>query len=135
MRRPAFVNERNFRKLVRYLLGGVFLFSGAAKLIDPSGLTAQLDSLNLWTETGVTAIGYGLILFEIVLGIFILVRLNRKVLFTTIATLSVFCCFLAYKILTHDHSTCGCFGSIIVQTNKQELTNNIVMLMALTYLK
>ena len=94
---------------------------------------AQFRGLSLHTDI-IRAGVYGLIAFEIILGSLLIFKYNRKVLYTTIVTLSVFSIFLAYKIITHDPLSCGCFGNWILTGNHQELTLDLFLLLIGIYL-
>ena len=130
----SYINEKNFKLAVKIVLGLVFIVSGISKLIDPELLTIQLEGFKFLNPFVIEIIAYSLILFEMILGALILFKTNRKVLFTTVVTLTVFSLFLMYKIITHDQSLCGCFGNFILASNHQELTQNLILLAMGVYL-
>jgi len=130
----SYLNEKNFKLAVKIVLGLVFIVSGISKLIDPELLTIQLEGFKFLNPVTIEVIAYLLILFEMILGALILLKTNRKVLFTAVGTLTVFSLFLAYKIITHDPSACGCFGNFINVSNHQELTQDLVLLLGTIYL-
>ena len=130
----SYLNEKNFKFAVKIILGLVFIVSGISKLFAHDLLTIQLEGFKFLNPVVIEIIAYSLILFEIILGALILFKTNRKVLFTTVGTLTVFSLFLTYKIITHDQSLCGCFGNFILASNHQELTQDLVLLLGAVYL-
>jgi len=130
----SYINEKNFKFAVKIVLGLVFIVSGISKLFAHDLLIIQLEGFKFLNPVAIEIIAYSLILFEMILGALILFKTNRKVLFTTVVTLTVFSLFLTYKILTNDPSTCGCFGNFILASNHQELTQDLVMLLGAIYL-
>jgi len=129
-----YFNESTFKTVVRLILGGVFIIAGIAKLFDHRLLSAQLKGILPLNIVGFEASAYALIAFEIVLGALIIFKLKPLVLYTTIGTLIIFIGYLSYKVYTHDPSTCGCFGNFVYVSNKQELLNNLVLLMGSVYI-
>jgi len=130
----GYVTERRIKLAVRIILGGVFIIAGIAKLFDHRLLSAQLKDIFPLNIVGFEASTYALIAFEIVLGALIIFKLKPSVLYTTIGTLIIFIGYLSYKIYNHDPSTCGCFGNFVYVSNKQELLNNLVLLMGSVYI-
>lgn len=130
----SYLNEKNFKFTVKIVLGLVFIVSGISKLFAHDLLVIQLEEFKFLNPIIIEVIAYSLILFEMILGALILFKTNRKVLFTTVGTLTVFSLFLTYNILTNDPSTCGCFGNFILASNHQELTQDLVMLLGAIYL-
>jgi len=130
----SYINEKNFKFAIKIVLGLVFIVSGISKLFAHDLLIIQLEGFKFLNPIVIEVIAYVLILFEMILGALILFKTNRKVLFTTVGTLTVFSLFLAYKIITHDQSLCGCFGNFILASNHQELTQDLVLLLGAIYL-
>jgi triosephosphate isomerase len=129
-----YITEQNIKLAVRFILGGVFIFAGVSKLVDPKLFIRSLQSIIPLSDIYIIFFTYGFILFEIVLGLVILFYINHKVLLITISTLSILCIYLMYKIYINDNSFCGCFGSFLVLSNKKEFVNNLILLMISIYL-
>lgn len=65
--------------LSRAILGGVFLYAGAAKVVDRGGLAASIRSYGLsLPEWFVTAAAFALPYLEILLGLYLLVGLFTR---------------------------------------------------------
>lgn len=122
----------------RFVLAGVFIFSGFVKAIDPLGTTYKIqdyfEALNLMslTPTIVLFIGALLIAFvEFCLGVFLLFGFRRR-----ISTLFVFILMIIMTLLTfwlaavNPISDCGCFGDAIKLTNWQTFFKNVFLLIA-----
>ena len=129
----GYVTERRIKLAVQIILGGVFIIAGISKFIDPKLLIAQFGKAGITNAILSNISAYGLITFETILGLLLIFRFRQWILVTTGATLTIFCIFLTYLIITHDPSTCGCFGNFIYVSNRQELSNNIVLIMGLIY--
>jgi len=129
-----YLTERNIKLAVRIILGGVFIIAGISKFIDPKLLLAQLSKAGIPNAIFSNIGAYGLITFETILGLMLIFRFRQWILITTGATLGVFCIFLTYLILTNDPATCGCFGNFLHFSNKQELSNNLVLILGIIYL-
>ncbi len=97
----------------RILLGGVFLFAGVAKALDPGSLAASIRSygLNL-PEWFVSVSAYSLPYLEILLGLYLLAGLFTKPsAWTTNALMLLFIVALAQGAARGLEIDCGCFGA------------------------
>jgi hypothetical protein len=97
-------------KYVPLLLGALFLYSGAYKLLSPGEATFALISLDLphwlarWTIILATAV-------ELYLGVILLARIDLKWgLAATSALMLAFTAFLWYLSTLAHPPTCGCMG-------------------------
>ena len=124
--------------LCRFLLGGVFIFSGFVKAVDPSGVQYKIQEYS--TAFGlISYIPHSLHLilaillsaFEFTIGIMLFFGIRRRssallalvtMLFMTPLTL--------YLALANPVSDCGCFGDALVLTNWQTFSKNIILLIA-----
>lgn len=97
----------------RLLLGGVFLYAGASKVLDPGGLAVSIRSYGLGLpEWFVTFSAYSLPLIEVLLGIYLLVGLfTRTSTWAVNVLLVVFLAALVQGALRGLEIDCGCFGS------------------------
>lgn len=95
----------------RLLLGGVFVYAGALKLPDPAASVRAVRAYRVLPEAVVPAVGYGLPVLEVALGVLLL--LGLAVRFTAVLTGLLLIVFIAgmasawARGLTID---CGCFG-------------------------
>jgi putative oxidoreductase len=97
----------------RLVLGGVFLYAGASKVLDPGGLAVSIRSYGLGLpEWFVTFSAYSLPLIEVLLGIYLLVGLfTRASAWAVNILLVVFLAALVQGALRGLEIDCGCFGS------------------------
>ena len=118
----------------RVLFGATFIFSGFVKAIDPIGFAYKIEdyliSFDL-TQFIPLALTFAvvLILFEFLLGVFILLGIYRKVS-TPIAILFmvVMTPMTLYIALKNPVEDCGCFGDALVIDNWTTFYKNIVLI-------
>lgn len=124
---------------LRFVLAGVFIFSGFVKAVDPMGTAYKLaDYAEAFGLTGAVQPGLFvtgsmlLCLFEFVLGIWLLFAIWRRTALT--ATL-VFLCLMTpltlYLAIANPVSDCGCFGDAVHLTNWQTFAKNLILLACL----
>lgn len=126
--------------VLRLVVGGVFLFSGFTKGIDPWGSIykfgeyasmfglAGYDGLLPFMAFSVSAI-------EFALGVFLLVGIYRR--FTPYAMLLMMAVMLPltlYIAVTGEMSDCGCFGDAVTLTNWGTFWKNVPLTLAVVYL-
>ena len=97
----------------RLVLGGVFLFAGATKALNPGGLAASIRTYELGLpEWFVTLGAHALPYLEILLGFYLLIGLFTKLsAWTTNALMAVFIVVLLQGALRGLEIDCGCFGA------------------------
>ena len=97
----------------RLVLGGTFLYAGAAKVLDAGGLAASIRSYGLGLpEWFVTLSAYSLPPFEVLLGVYLLVGLfTRTSAWTANGLMLLFIVALAQGAFRGLEIDCGCFGS------------------------
>ena len=130
----AIKSKINYKIFLRLILGLVFLVSGISKLLGPENFIKEIDKINFLGITVSHAAAYGFILFELVLGVLLIFRFNKRVLVVTTATIVVLSCYLGFKVIIHDNSDCGCFGNFIYRSNMSALIQDILLLIAAVYL-
>ena len=95
----------------RLLLGGVFIVSGVLKLPDPAASVRAVRAYQLLPEAVVPAVGYGLPVLEVAIGLMLVLGVHVRVAAVVSAVLLVM--FVTgvgsawARGLTID---CGCFG-------------------------
>ncbi len=124
------------------VLGGTFLFSGFVKVADPMGMTHKLhayaasvglpfDDFSLLLQTMAVSLG----VLEFVLGVYLLIRLRRR-LATRVTALfmAVFTLLTGWIYMSNPVPDCGCFGDAITLTNGETLAKNAILLVLSIYL-
>ena len=128
------IYENILKRIVKYIICGVFIFAGLAKLIDPTAFMTTIEHFINLQYSFLRNITILIASIEILIGLFLFIKPTKFVLNIVIGILSIFCIFLAWQIITFSPLGCGCFGSIIQVTNKQQLLNDIALLMGTIYL-
>ncbi|KAA6335420.1 Triosephosphate isomerase [termite gut metagenome] len=124
--------------LCRFLLSGVFIFSGFVKAIDPLGsqykIQEYLESFGMaaWFPSYFSlGVSIALSSLEFIIGVFLFFGIGRKRTTAIAVFLMLFMTPLTfYLALTNPVSDCGCFGDAWVLTNWQTFGKNIVLLSA-----
>lgn len=105
----------------RILVGALFIFSGFIKLNDPLGFSYKLqeyfsqDVLNIPSlEPYALMISVLVVVFEVVLGVFLLIGYKPKFTVWSLLAMIVFFTFLTFYAAYFDKvKDCGCFGDFI----------------------
>lgn len=120
----------------RILVGGLFIFSGLIKLNDPMGFSFKLedyfapDVLNLeFLVPYALAIAIFVVIFEVLLGVMILIGFARKFTVWSLLLMIVFFTFLTfYSAYFNKVTDCGCFGDAIKLTPWESFTKDVILL-------
>lgn len=128
--------------IARWIVGLLFIFSGFIKLNDPIGFSFKLEEyfspsvLDLeFLAPFALIIAILLVVFELVLGIMLLIGYLPK--FTTWALLLmiIFFTFLTFYSAYYNKVTdCGCFGDAIPLTPWQSFYKDVILLMLILIL-
>jgi uncharacterized membrane protein YphA (DoxX/SURF4 family) len=126
--------------LMRLAVGGVFIFSGFSKGIDPWGttykITDYLNALGLgnWTDTALF-IAVALAALEFVLGIFIAVgAYRRSAPWVALVMMLVMTPLTLWLAITGAVPDCGCFGDALHLSNWATFGKNLLLLLGVIYL-
>jgi uncharacterized membrane protein YphA (DoxX/SURF4 family) len=128
--------------IARTLVGGLFIFSGLVKAIDPLGLSYKMQEFfEVWGADGYFtrlmnwlhdyALGFSIfmIVLEVVLGVALLIGWQKKITTWLLLLLTLFFTFLtAYVLFSGKIRACGCFGDCIPLTPVQTFTKDIILL-------
>ncbi|WP_420385641.1 DoxX family protein [Roseivirga sp.] len=126
--------------VARYLVGGLFIFSGLIKVNDPVGTQIKLeeyftvfavDIAPFFEQLKPLALFFSILLstLEVVLGIAILLKYREKLVTTLLLVMIVFFTFLTfYSAYFNKVTDCGCFGDAIKLTPWQSFIKDIVLL-------
>lgn len=126
----------------RILVGGLFVFSGLVKAIDPLGLSYKMQEFfEVWAAGGFLKslmmalynqsliFSVIMIAIEVVLGIALLIGWQKKLTAWLLMLLTLFFTFLtAYVLFSGKIKACGCFGDCIPLTPVQTFTKDIILL-------
>jgi hypothetical protein len=147
-------------KVVRFIVGILFIFSGLVKAIDPLGLSYKMDEFfDLWNE-GLAKTSFSfliqflqflrahslslsvlMIAFEIIAGVALLIGWRMKIFSWLLLLLILFFTFLTgYAYFSHNpdgspkFSNCGCFGDCIPLTVKTSFLKDIALTALIIFL-
>lgn len=132
--------------IARYLVGGLFIFSGLIKINDPVGTQIKLEEyFTVFAADGMTffnalkpaALVFSVVLStaEIVLGLALLLRYRKKLTIILLLAQIVFFTFLTfYSAYFNKVTDCGCFGDAIKLTPWESFTKDIVLLVLIIIL-
>ena len=120
----------------RLLVGVLFIISGLIKLNDPLGFSYKLeeyfsaDVLNItFLEPYALAISLFVVIFEVVLGVFLLIGFKPKFTVWSLLGMIVFFTFLTFYSAYFDKvKDCGCFGDALKLTPWESFTKDVILL-------
>jgi uncharacterized membrane protein YphA (DoxX/SURF4 family) len=120
----------------RIFVGILFIISGFIKLNDPLGFSYKLQEyfsaevLNLpFLEPYALVISVLVVVFEVVLGVFLLIGYKPKFTVWSLLMMIVFFTFLTFYSAYFDKvKDCGCFGDALKLTPWESFTKDVVLL-------
>ena len=126
----------------RLLVGALFIFSGFIKLNDPLGFSYKLqeyfspDVLNIpFLEPYALMISVLVVVFEVVLGIFLLIGYKPKFTVWSLLGMIVFFTFLTfYAAYFEKVKDCGCFGDFLKLKPWETFWKDVVLLVLIIIL-
>lgn len=129
-------NMKYLVHLSRLLVGVLFIISGFIKLNDPLGFSYKLqeyfstDVLNIpFLEPYALAISLFVVIFEVVLGVFLLIGFKPKFTVWSLLGMIVFFTFLTFYSAYFDKvKDCGCFGDALKLTPWESFTKDVILL-------
>lgn len=122
-----------FRRIFAFIIGAVFVFSGAAKLMDPVGTGFIVSSYMEWMhlpflDFAAKAVGTLLALIEAVVGVALMTGVWRRAMALISSLLIASFTFITLLlVLTNPDMDCGCFGEFIHLTHFQTFLKNLVL--------
>lgn len=122
--------------LSRIFVGVLFIISGLIKLNDPLGFSYKLqeyfspDVLNLpFLEPYALMISVFVVVFEVILGVFLLIGYKPKFTVWSLLGMIVFFTFLTFYSAYFDKvRDCGCFGDALKLTPWESFTKDVILL-------
>lgn len=127
-------------QIIRVLVGLLFIFSGLVKAIDPLGLSFKMQEFfELWGWSGLNhltlALSIGMIAFEIVAGVALLLGWQAKWVSWLLLVLILFFTFLTgYAYFSGKFKNCGCFGDCIPISSLTSFVKDIILLVLILFL-
>ena len=133
-------------QILRWIIGGLFIFSGLIKVNDPKGTAIKLEEyFDVFSESFTSIfkvfipyaleIAVFLVVLEVVLGVALLVRFKTRSVLWALFGLIVFFTFLTFYSAYFDKVTdCGCFGDAIKLTPWQSFGKDVALLIMISIL-
>ncbi|MDN3492811.1 BT_3928 family protein [Winogradskyella bathintestinalis] len=129
-------------QISRILTGVLFIISGFIKLNDPLGFSYKLqeyfgsDVLNIeFLIPYALGISVIVVVFEVVLGVFLLIGYKPKFTVWSLLLMIVFFTFLTFYSAYFDKvKDCGCFGDALKLTPWESFTKDIILLVLILIL-
>lgn len=126
----------------RILVGALFIISGLIKLNDPVGFSFKLEEyfsagvLDLpFFEPYALAISIFVVIFEVLLGVMLLIGFRVRLTVWSLLLMIVFFTFLTfYSAYFNKVTDCGCFGDAIKLTPWESFTKDIILLVLIVLL-
>ena len=134
------------REIARWIVGGLFIFSGAIKVNDPVGTAIKLeeyfqvfsdDIASIFTIFIPAALFFSVFLsvLEVVLGVALIVGYRMKLTAWILLVIIVFFTFLTfYSAYFNKVTDCGCFGDAIKLTPWQSFYKDIILLILIGFI-
>jgi uncharacterized membrane protein YphA (DoxX/SURF4 family) len=139
-----------FKKVIdqvsRYLVGGLFIFSGLIKLNDPIGTKIKMEEyFEVFAEDFgsffhyfipyALEIGFIMIVLEIALGVAVLIFYRMNLTTKVLLALMVFFTFLTfYSAYFNKVTDCGCFGDAIKLTPWESFWKDVFLMVFILHL-
>ncbi|WP_299278819.1 BT_3928 family protein [uncultured Psychroserpens sp.] len=128
--------------ICRVLVGGLFIFSGFIKLNDPLGFSYKLQEYFSYDVLDIPSlIPYALgisifvVVFEVVLGVFLLIGYKPKFTVWSLLAMIVFFTFLTfYAAYFEKVKDCGCFGDFLKLSPWQSFWKDVILLVMIVIL-
>lgn len=136
----------NFRNIItqiaRIFVGVLFIISGVIKLNDPLGFSYKLEeyfSANVldmeFLVPYALMIACFVVIFEVVLGVMLLIGFKPKFTAWSLLIMIVFFTFLTFYSAYFDKvKDCGCFGDALKLTPWESFTKDLVLLLLILVL-
>ena len=121
-------------KIIRIIVGVLFIFSGLIKANDPTGLGYKMEEFfDVWgmgfLDTYSLAFAYTMNVFEIVAGVAIIIGWRMRLFSWLLLILIIFFTFLTgFAMFSGKIKTCGCFGDCIPLTPPMSFTKDLILL-------
>jgi uncharacterized membrane protein YphA (DoxX/SURF4 family) len=126
----------------RIFVGILFIISGLIKLNDPVGFSFKLgdyfapEVLNLpFLEPFALGIAVLVVIFEVMLGLMLIVGYAKKFTLWSLLLMIVFFTFLTfYSAYFNKVTDCGCFGDALKLTPWESFSKDVVLLILILFL-
>lgn len=125
------------RRLLAFIIGAVYVFSGISKLLDPVGaelvMNAYMDFFHVgFMSVAAKPLAVALALLEAVLGSALMTGVWRKVAaISAFALQGFFTLVTIVLVVFNPEMDCGCFGNVAHLSHIQSFVKNVVLCLML----
>lgn len=126
--------------IVRFIVGGLFIFSGLIKINDPVGTAIKLEEyfdvfsndiasfLYIFKDIALPLAVF-LVVAEVVLGIMLIMGVRLRITVWALSLMILFFTFLTfYSAYFNKVTDCGCFGDAIKLTPWESFAKDVILL-------
>ena len=138
--------KQGFLWVIRFIVGGLFIFSGLIKVNDPVGTAIKLeeyfdvfsnDIAGFFTYLKPFALELGifLVVIEVVLGVMLILGVKSRFTVWALGLMILFFTFLTfYSAYFNKVTDCGCFGDAIKLTPWESFYKDLILLVLIAIL-
>ncbi|MFC5624158.1 BT_3928 family protein [Algoriphagus winogradskyi] len=131
--------KQGFLWVIRFIVGGLFIFSGLIKVNDPVGTSIKLEEYFDVFSNDIAVffeylkpialeLGIFLVVLEVVLGIMLILGVRTKFTVWALSLMILFFTFLTfYSAYFNKVTDCGCFGDAIKLTPWESFYKDLIL--------
>jgi putative oxidoreductase len=113
------LTKQHWVTLASWVLGGVFIYAGVIKVINPLAFADSVAGFRLLPLEWITPVALVLPMVEVLLGLAVVVGLRRRLCAMVILVLcGIFAVALIQALVRGIEVDCGCFGTGALSTFK-----------------
>ncbi|WP_192349240.1 BT_3928 family protein [Algoriphagus sp. Y33] len=138
--------KQGFLWVIRFIVGGLFVFSGMIKVNDPVGTSIKLEEYFDVFSTDIAGffihfkpialeLSVFLVVVEVVLGVMLILGVQSRFTVWALALMILFFTFLTfYSAYFNKVTDCGCFGDAIKLTPWESFYKDLILLVLIAIL-
>ncbi|PZX55655.1 BT_3928 family protein [Algoriphagus chordae] len=138
--------KQGFLWVIRFIVGGLFIFSGLIKVNDPVGTAIKLEEyfdvfsndiagFFYYFKPIALELGVFLVVLEVVLGIMLILGVKSRFTVWALSLMILFFTFLTfYSAYFNKVTDCGCFGDAIKLTPWESFYKDLILLVLISIL-
>ncbi|PZX61084.1 DoxX-like protein [Algoriphagus ratkowskyi] len=138
--------KQGFLWVIRFIVGGLFIFSGLIKVNDPVGTAIKLEEyfdvfandiagFFIYLKPFALELGIFLVVVEVVLGVMLILGVKSRFTVWALTLMILFFTFLTfYSAYFNKVTDCGCFGDAIKLTPWQSFYKDLILLVLISIL-
>jgi len=107
----GFLDHKGFELALRIVIGGLFVYSGGVKIMDPLSFADSIETFKLLPPHAINLLAMSLPPFELIMGLLLATGWRKRAAALAISVLAiVFAVALAQGMARGLKVDCGCFG-------------------------